>query len=139
MGGARQTVGAARSAVGDALAKGRRRVGAAPRPGAGPRAIMAMQRAAGNEAVNALMAARFKWPGEEAKADIDGGLREARKDEPDVDRLEKGLKAAKNLGIEVDLEGIRPPASALAVKTTGFGPGQVAPKKPVPPPKSVPA
>ena len=66
-------------------------------------------------------------------------LRELRKDEPDVDVLEKGLKAAQNLGIPVDLEGVKPPASALAVTTTGFGPGQVAPKKPVPPPKPVPA
>ena len=39
----------------------------------------------------------------------------------------------------VDLEGTKPPASALAVTTTGFGPGAVAPKKPVPPPKPVPA
>lgn len=98
-----------------------------------------MQRAAGNSVVNALMAARLKWPGGEARSDIDGGLEELRKDESEVDRLEKGLKAAKNLGIPVDLEGIRPPPSALAVTTTGFGPGQVAPKKPVPPTKPVPA
>ena len=100
---------------------------------------MAMQRAAGNSAVNALMAARLRWPGDQARSEIDGGLRELKKDEPDVDNLEKGLKAAKSLGIPVDLEGIRPPPSALAVATTGFGPGQVAPKRPVPPPKPVPA
>lgn len=98
-----------------------------------------MQRSAGNSAVNALMAARLRFPGEEARADIDEGLRELRKDEPAVDPLEKGLKAAKELGIPVDLEGIRPPASALAVTTTGFGPEAVGAKKPVPPPKPVPA
>ncbi|WP_175582723.1 phage tail protein [Nocardioides guangzhouensis] len=140
MPGARQTADAARTAVGDALAKGRRKVGGGhARPAVGPRALMAMQRAAGNSAVNALMAARLRWPGDQARSDIDGGLRELRKDEPNVDTLEKGLKAAKNLGIPVDLEGVRPPASALAVTTTGFGPGQVAPKKAVPPKKPVPA
>jgi hypothetical protein len=53
--------------------------------------------------------------------------------------VEKGLKAAKAAGVPVDLEGVRPPASALAVTTTGFGPGAVPAKKPVPPPKKVPA
>ena len=125
--------------MGDALAKGRRRSGPGPRPTVGARALMAMQRSAGNSAVNALMAARLRFPGEQARSDIDAGLRELRNDEPAVDPLEKGLRAARDLGIPVDLEGIRPPASALAVTTTGFGPGQVAPKKPVPPPKPVPA
>ena len=53
--------------------------------------------------------------------------------------VEKGLKAAKAAGVPVDLEGMRPPASALAVTSTGFGPGNVPAKKPVPPPKKVPA
>ena len=100
---------------------------------------MAMQRAAGNSAVNALMAARMRFPGDQARSDLDAGMREARKEEPDIDTLEKGLKTAKGLGIPVDLEGIRPPPSALAVTTTGFGPGSVAAKKPVPPKKPVPA
>lgn len=141
MGGARQSADAARAAgLGDALDRadaGPARVfRAAPRV----RLPLAMQRAAGNSAVNALMAARLKWPGDEARSDIDGGLTELRKDEPDVQRpSSKGLKAAKNLGIPVDLEGIRPPASALAVTTTGFGPGRSRPKKPVPPKKPIPA
>ena len=42
-------------------------------------------------------------------------------------------------GIPVDLEGPKPPPSALAVITTGFGPESVAAKKPPPPPKPVPA
>ncbi len=100
---------------------------------------MAMQRAAGNSAVNALMAARLRFPGDEARSNLDAGLRELRKEEPEVDTLEKGLKTAKGLGIPVDLEGIRPPPSALAVTTTGFGPGAVPAKKPVPPKKPVPA
>ncbi len=53
--------------------------------------------------------------------------------------MEKGLRAAKALGVPVDLEGPRPPASALAVTTTGFGPGSVPPKAPVPPSRPVPA
>ena len=140
MGGARQSAASARAAVGDALTKGRRKVGGGlAHPATGPRALIYMQRAAGNSAVNALLAARMRSPGAEARTDLAAGLQEASKEEPDVDRLEKGLKAAKGLGIPVDLEGIRPPASALAVTTTGFGPGQVATKKPVPPTKPVPA
>ena len=73
MGGARQTADAARAAVGDALARGRRRGGGLP--AGGPRALMAMQRAAGNSAVSALMAARLKGPGDQARSEIDGGLR----------------------------------------------------------------
>ena len=63
---------------------------------------------------------------------------ELRRDEPDVERVELGLKQAKAAGIPVDLEGTKPPASALAVTMTGFGPSAVAAKKPVPPPKPVP-
>src|SRR4029077_6894156 len=39
----------------------------------------------------------------------------------------------------VELEGPKPPASALATNITGFGPNVVAPKKPVPPTKPVPS
>src|SRR6266542_2887394 len=84
------------------------------------------------------MAAKLKSPGDQAVADIDGALREIRKDEPAIDSVEKGLKAAKAAGVPVELEGPRPPASALAVTTTGFGPAAVPAKKPVPPPKPVP-
>ena len=113
--------------------EGRRR----RRPGSP--ATLALQRAAGNAAVSALMAARLRSPGEQAVADIDGALRELRRDEPAVETVEKGLKAAKAAGVPVDLEGTEPPPSALAVTTTGFGPGRWPPKKPVPPPKKVPA
>ena len=85
------------------------------------------------------MAGRLRFPGKQATADIDSALREIRRDEPVVDTVEKGLKAAKAAGVPVDLEGVRPPPSALAVTTTGFGPGSVPAKKPVPPPKKVPA
>ena len=61
-----------------------------------------------------------------------------RRDEPAIDTVEKGLKRAKAAGVPVELEGPKPPASALAVTKTGFGPAAVAPKKPVPPPKPVP-
>jgi hypothetical protein len=101
--------------------------------------VLALQRAAGNAAVNALLAGRMRFPGDQAVADIDGALRELKRDEPAADTVEKGLKAAKAAGVPVDLEGVRPPASALAVTTTGFGPGAVPAKKPVPPPKKVPA
>ena len=101
--------------------------------------MLALQRSAGNAAMNALLAGRMRFPGKQAVTDIDGALRELRRDEPAVDMVEKGLKAAKAAGVPVDLEGMRPPPSALAVTTTGFGPGNVPAKKPVPPPKKVPA
>ncbi len=123
----------------EALTAAKRQAGpGAARSAAGPHALMALQRAAGNQAVNALMAARMRFPGDQARKDIDAGIKELRRDEPVIDPVEKGLKAAKALGIPVDLEGVRPPASALAVTTTGFGPGNVAPKKQVPPPKKTP-
>ncbi|WP_216639957.1 hypothetical protein [Arthrobacter sp. QXT-31] len=104
-----------------------------------PRGVLALQRQAGNAAVGALMAAKQKSPGEQAVAEIDAALTEIRKSEPAVPTVEKGLKAASTAGIPVDLEGPKPPAAALAVTRTGFDPGQVAGKKPVPPPKPVPA
>ncbi|WP_110883712.1 hypothetical protein [Mycolicibacterium wolinskyi] len=121
--------------VNDALTEGRRRAGPA-RPNGGPAGLAALQRAAGNAAVNALLMGKLRAPG---KDEIDAALKEMRRDEPAIDTVEKGLKAAKAVGVPVELEGPKPPPSALAVTTTGFGPAAVAPKKPVPPPKPVPA
>ncbi len=123
--------------VGEHLAEGRERVRAGAKRG-GAAGLFALQRAAGNSAVSALLAGRFKSSGD-AVADIDSALREVRGSEPDIAVVEKGLKATKAAGVHVDLEGAadKPPAAALAVVTTGFGPGAVAPKKPVPPPKPV--
>jgi hypothetical protein len=135
----RRTADTARTDVGDALAAGRRRAGGDRAHAAvGPQAVLALQRQAGNSAVGALLAARARFPGEQAVADIDAALREVRRDEPAVDTVEKGLRAAQSVGVPVELEGPKPPASALAVTVTGFGPAAVAPKKPVPPPKPVP-
>ncbi len=128
----------ARSEAGSALSAARRKAPANRRP-TGPRGVLALQRSAGNGAVNALLAARMRFPGAQARSDIDAALAEVRRDDPVIDTVEKGLKAAQEVGIPVELEGPKPPASALAVTTTGFGPGSVAEKKPVPPPKSVPA
>jgi hypothetical protein len=104
-----------------------------------PCTVLALQRQAGNAAVGALMAAKQKSPGEQAVAEIDSALTEIRKSDPAIATVEKGLKAASTAGVPVDLDGPKPPAAALAVTRTGFGPGQVAGKKPVPPPKPVPA
>ncbi|GGM78901.1 hypothetical protein GCM10011609_13360 [Lentzea pudingi] len=110
--------------------------GKAARVSGSPHALLALQRDAGNAAVGALMAAKQKQPDESA---IDAALKEVRRDEPEIDTVEKGLKAARTAGVPVTLEGPKPPASALAVTTTGFGPNAVAPKKPTPPAKPVPA
>jgi hypothetical protein len=137
---ARQPADAARAEVSDALAHGRRRAGGDhARAVVGPPAVLALQRSAGNAAVSALLAAKLKSPGEQAVSEIDAALKEIRRDEPAIETVEQGLKAAKAAGVPVDLEGPRPPPSALAVTTTGFGPESVAAKKPVPPPKPVPA
>ncbi|MBT2552007.1 hypothetical protein [Arthrobacter sp. ISL-5] len=135
---ARAATVASRSEVGGVLIEGGRRAGVSTRAGVGPRAVLALQRQAGNAAVGALMAAKLKSPGEQAVAEIDAALKEVRRDEPAIATVEKGLKAAKTAGVPVELEGPKPPASALAVTKTGFGPGQVPGKKPVPPPKPVP-
>ncbi len=137
MAAARPTGPSVKAEVNDALAEGKRRA-TADRPRVPP-GLLALQRKAGNAAVNALLAAKLKSPGGDAAGEIDAALVEIRHDEPAIDTVEKGLKAAKAAGIPVDLEGPKPPASALAVTTTGFGPGSVAPKKPVPPTKPVPA
>ena len=140
MGGVRQAADTAKNQATDALKNARVKTRATPQsPAMGPRALIALQRSAGNAAINALMAGRLRFPGKQATAEIDSALREIRRDEPVLDTVEKGLKAAKAAGVPVDLEGVRPPASALAVRTTGFGPGSVPAKKPVPPPKKVPA
>lgn len=133
MGGARETPGTRRD---DALEEGRRRADERrSTPG-----LLALQRSAGNAAVSALLAGRMRMPGAEAVSSIDAALREVRQDEPAVETVEKGLKAAKAAGVPVDLDGAaqKPPASALAVVRTGFGPEAVPAKKPVPPPKPVP-
>ncbi|MGW6128563.1 phage tail protein [Cellulomonas sp. NPDC055163] len=100
--------------------------------------MLALQRSAGNAAVSALMAAKQRGPDEAATGALDAALRELTAGDPAIDVVEKGLKAAQATGVPVTLEGPKPPAAALAVTTTGFGPESVAPKKPVPPPKQVP-
>jgi hypothetical protein len=84
MTGARRTADTAPAEVSDALAEGRRRAGDRDRAVGGPRAVLAMQRAAGNAAVSALMAARLRSPGERAVTEIDAALREVRRDEPAI-------------------------------------------------------
>lgn len=101
-------------------------------------ALLALQRQAGNAAVNALLAGRLRSVESEPRARLDAALREVRQDSPALGILEKGLLEARAVGIPVDLDGVRPPASALAVKTTGFGPGSVAPKRAAPPAKAIP-
>lgn len=134
MAGSRQA--ADRAAATEALTSAKQRAaGAAP---AGSHDLLTLQRRAGNEAVSALLLARSRSPGAAAVADIDTALRELRHDEPAIEPVETGLRAAKAAGVPVDLEGPKPPPAALAVVRSGFGPGSVAPKKPVPPPKPVP-
>ncbi|WP_175347886.1 phage tail protein [Cellulomonas humilata] len=143
MPGAHRPAGSTRDptrAVGGALVEGRRRaVGGPSRAAGGPLGLLALQRAAGNAAVSALMAAKLRGPSSQATGAIDSALREIRQDEPAIDVVEKGLVAARDTGVPVDLEGPKPPASALAVTRTGFGPESVPSKKPVAPPKPVPA
>ncbi len=129
---------AARSEVADALRVGRRR-SPTSRTGSGPvRAVLSMQRRAGNQAVTALMLGRARSPGDAAREDLDVALAEVRRDEPAVDLVETGLKRAQAAGVPVDLEGVKPPPLALAVTKTGFGPAQVASKRAKPPTKAVP-
>ena len=140
MSGTRRSVDTAKVAAGDALADGRRKAaGGQPAVTVGASALLALQRSAGNSAVSALMRARLRFPGEQAVTEINAALSEIRRDEPAIETVEKGLKAAKAAGIPVELEGPKPPASALAVTKTGFGPAVVPSKKPTPPAKPVPA
>ena len=136
MTGARQKAGAG-PAKARAAADGKRS-GGGHGPAAGPHAVLALQREAGNAAVSALMAARLRSPGGQAVAEIDAALTEVRRDEPVIDTVERGLRTAKAAGVPVELEGPKPPPSALAVTATGFGPDSVAAKKPVPPTRPVP-
>ncbi|HEU5266299.1 MAG TPA: hypothetical protein VFU35_06345, partial [Jatrophihabitans sp.] len=103
----------ARAAVKGALGQGKRKAARGRTGPVGPRALLALQRNAGNGAVNALMAAKFRFPGAQASADIDAALVEVRRDDPVIDTVEKGLKAARDVGVPVELEGPKPPASAL--------------------------
>ncbi|KGN41277.1 phage tail protein [Knoellia aerolata] len=115
---------------------------AAPAPSAAmPRhALLALQRSAGNAAVTALLAAKGRPGGSERAELLDAAIGQARRDDPDLRVLEDGLRLAKSVGVPVDIDGAdrKPPASALAVTKTGFGPAAVAPKKPTPPAKPVP-
>ena len=127
-----------REPIGAALDDGRRRAGERDERHTGPQTVLALQRHAGNAAVSALIAGKLRSPGAEAVSQIDRALTEVRRDEPEVDTVEKGLQVAKAAGVPVELEGPKPPASALAVNRTGFGPASVAPNKPVPPKKPLP-
>lgn len=133
-------VGPARAtvAVSEALAEGRRKSGVS-RPRGDATGVLALQRAGGNAAVAALLEGKAKSPGDEAVGHIDAALQELRRDEPAIETVEQGLKAAEAAGVPVQLEGPKPPPSALAVTTTGFGPESVAPAKTAPPTKPVPA
>ncbi|MFT4216078.1 MAG: hypothetical protein QM619_02695 [Micropruina sp.] len=128
-----------RAPADQALRRGQASARSRPRAPLGPAAILELQRAAGNEAINALILGQLRMPGPQAARDMTDARTELNRDEPAVDKVEKGLKAAQALGIPVDLDGVRPPASALAVTSSGFGPGTVPAKKPVPPPKKTPA
>ena len=134
---ARRAVDPASARTNDALTDARRHV----RPAAAPAQahLLALQRSAGNAAVGALMAARGKQPSGDAGSVLDAALVEIRRDDPQIDPVEKGLEAAKAAGVPVELQGPKPAASALAVTRSGFGPETVAPKRPVPPPKATPA
>lgn len=133
-------VGPARATapLSEALSEGRRK--SAPTSPLGNAArVLALQRAGGNAAVTALMEGKAKAPGDEAVGHIDAALQELRGDDPVIETVEKGLKAAEAAGVPVQLEGPKPPPSALAVTMTGFGPDAVAPPGPTPSPKPVPA
>src|SRR5256885_14551032 len=99
-----------RAPIGEALADGRRRAGDRDGRPTGPGALLALQRQAGNAAVSALMAAKFKLPGDEAVSQIDAALREVRRDDPEGETVEKGPKVAKAAGGPGQLEGPKPPA-----------------------------
>ena len=108
---ARRSADAERAAVGDVLDKGRRRAGAGLPRGPLVRAP-SMQRAAGNPVVNALMAARLKWPGGEARSTSTAGWRSCARTSPRSTGSEKGLKAAKNPASRSTQRGHPPPVRA---------------------------
>jgi hypothetical protein len=105
------------------------RVAHAPRAPGTAGAVLALQRQAGNAAVTALLSAQARSPTPGAGAEINAALTELRGGDPSLAPVERGLRAAKALGVPVQLEGPKPAASALAVVRTGFGPEKVAPKK----------
>src|SRR5437764_587130 len=75
MTGVRHPADSAKAEAGDALAGARRKAaGDRPSTDTGPRAILALQRYAGNAAVSALIAARLRSPGEQAVTEIDAAL-----------------------------------------------------------------
>lgn len=90
----RQATGAERIGVASALIDGRRRAGA------NPRAMLALQRQAGNAAVGALMAAKLKSPGEQAVSEIDAALTGTGKSDPAIGTIEMGLGAASTTGLQ---------------------------------------
>lgn len=118
----------------------RRAAGARQQP-APADALLRLQSGAGNQAVGALLAGRLRGPGEQGRSDIDAALVAVRQSvEPDPTVVERGLRAAKAVGVPVDIDGAaaKPPASALAVSTTGFGSDRVPAKRPVAGPKPIP-
>lgn len=90
----RQATGAERIVVASALIDGRRRAGA------DPRAMLALQRQAGNAAVGALMAAKLKSPGEQAVSEIDAALTGIGKSDRAIGTIEKGPGAASTTGLQ---------------------------------------
>ncbi|MCK0113068.1 hypothetical protein MWU75_13035 [Ornithinimicrobium sp. F0845] len=142
MGAARQMTDPARRQAARALEGARRRTdgpthGASGGTHSGGAALLALQRRAGNAAVSALLTGKGRAEGAPAER-MEEALGQLRREDPAIDVVETGLKEAKAAGVPVDLEGTPPPAAALAVTLTGFGPGSVAPKKAPLPPKSVP-
>ena len=127
--------------VNDALADGKRKAAAGrARPPVGSAGLFALQRSAGNAAVSALMAGKVRSPGEQAVTDIDAraeGDAPRRAGDRHGREGAQGGQGGRRAGRPRRVRSRRP--SALAVTTTGFGPGSVAPKKPVPPTKPVPA
>jgi hypothetical protein len=106
MGGVRQAADTAKNQATDALENARVKTRATPQsPAMGPRALIALQRSAGNAAINALMAGRPRFPGKQATGEIDSAWREIRRDGPVLDTVEKGSKR-KAAGVPVDLEGV---------------------------------
>ena len=71
---------------------------------------MALQRAAGNSAVNALMAARLRFPGEQARSDIDGAPAGDAPGRAGRRHRREGAEGGEGPGVPVDLEG---PAAAV--------------------------
>lgn len=108
-------------------------------PPVGPAAVLTLQRQAGNAAVSALLAARAKATEGPATDTLDAALREVRGTDPAIDVVQAGFRTASGLGVPVHAEGPKPPAGALAVTLTGFGPARVPGAAPARPPRPLPA